>query len=200
MKRRLRSLWPTSRKARFFLVVLIVIAAIVIGFLFLRTKKPQPSFDGGGIALKLRQDQIDKLNQDSDADGLKDWEEILYHADPHNPDTDGDGAPDGEEVKLGRDPTKPNTAKSPKKPNDYFATAEPLTDSVAPALAAPNLTADFTRTFLRGPLAQMLAGDQPNIDTKNVEQYADKLKGGSVLANAPRFTAADIKISPATDD
>jgi len=46
----------------------------------------------------------------------------------------------------------------------------------------------------------MLAGDQPNIDTKGVENYADKLKGGSVLADAPHFTAADIKINPATDD
>ena len=203
MNRRLRSLWPTSRRARFFLVVLVVVAAIISGFFLLRLslnrKKPQPSFDTKNIALKLRQDQIDKLNQDSDADGLKDWEEALYHTDPHNPDTDGDGTPDGEEVKLGRDPTKPNTAKSPKRPNDYFATAEPLTDSAAPAGAAHNLTADFTRTFLRGPLAQIIAGGQPNINTQGVTQYADKLKGKSVLSDAPRFTTKDILVSPMND-
>jgi len=197
----LRLFLPTSHTARFFLVVLVVMLVILIGFFALRAKKPRQQFDTGNIALKLRQDQIDRLNQDSDADGLKDWEEALYHTDPHNPDTDGDGTPDGEEVKLGRDPTKPNTAKSPKKPDDYFATAEPLADNVGTSgVASKNLTADFTRTFLRGPLAQMLAGDQPNIDTKGVENYADKLKGGSVLADAPRFTAADIKINPATDD
>ena len=201
MQRRLWSFWPKSRKARFFLVVLVVAVAIIIGFFVQSAKKPQPpSFDAGGIALKLRQDQIDRLNQDSDHDELKDWEEILYHTDPHNPDTDGDGTPDGEEVKLGRDPAKPNTAKSPKKPDDYFAIATPLTDSAAPAGAAPNLTADFTRTFLRGPLAQMLAGEQPDIDTKNVKRYADKLKGGSVLKDAQRFTATDIHINPATDN
>jgi len=189
---------PSSRTARFFLVVLVVSVGVIIGFFALRAKKPQLPPDAGNIALnlKLRQDQIDKLNQDSDHDGLKDWEEFLYHTDPHNPDTDGDGTPDGEEVKLGRDPTKPNTAKSPKKPNDYFATAEPITDSAAPAGAAPNLTADFTRTFLQGPLAQMLTGAQVNFDTKEIARYADRLNGRSVLADAPHFTLTDIRVSP----
>lgn len=199
----LRRFMPASHKAKIVFAVLAVAAAIlIIGFFALRAKKPEPSFDAGNIALKikLRQDEIDRLNQDSDADGLKDWEEMLYHTDPHNPDTDGDGTLDGEEVKLGRDPTKPNTAKSPKKPDDYFATAEPLADK-NPASLTPdkNLTADFTRTFLRGPLAQILAGDQPDIDTKNVERYADRLKGRSVLGDAPQFTIKDITINPAND-
>ncbi|MFC1731427.1 hypothetical protein ACFL6I_14000 [candidate division KSB1 bacterium] len=34
---------------------------------------------------------------DSDGDGLKDWEEILFGTDPNNPDTDNDGVLDGEE-------------------------------------------------------------------------------------------------------
>lgn len=46
-------------------------------------------------------------NIDSDADGLKDWEEALFKSDPNNKDTDGDGTQDGEEVKLGRNPTVP---------------------------------------------------------------------------------------------
>ncbi len=191
---------PTSRKARFFLVALIVVAAVIIGFWALRAKKPMPSPDAGNIALKLRQDQIEKLNQDSDGDGLKDWEELLYHTDPRNPDTDGDGTLDGEEVRLGRDPTKPNTSKDPKKPSDYFATAEPLTDAKNRSLAPDkNLTADFTRTFLRGPLAQILAGTEPQIDTKGVDRYADQLTKQSVLADAPRFTQKDILIGPGDD-
>ena len=44
--------------------------------------------------------------QDSDNDGLPDWEEALWKTDSHNPDTDSDGTLDGEEVKLGRNPTK----------------------------------------------------------------------------------------------
>jgi len=34
---------------------------------------------------------------DADSDGLNDYEELAYGADPHNPDTDGDGLKDGEE-------------------------------------------------------------------------------------------------------
>jgi hypothetical protein len=36
---------------------------------------------------------------DSDSDGLKDWEEILWGFDINNPDTDGDGILDGKEIK-----------------------------------------------------------------------------------------------------
>lgn len=50
---------------------------------------------------------MDSLNNDSDNDGLKDWEEALWKTNVDNPDTDLDGTPDGEEVRLGRDPLKP---------------------------------------------------------------------------------------------
>ncbi|KKW10982.1 MAG: hypothetical protein UY50_C0023G0028 [Parcubacteria group bacterium GW2011_GWA2_49_9] len=46
------------------------------------------------------------LSRDQDNDGLKDWEEELWHTDVLNPDTDGDTTTDGEEIKLGRNPTK----------------------------------------------------------------------------------------------
>ena len=42
--------------------------------------------------------------QDTDGDGLKDWEEFLYQTDERNPDTDGDGSSDGLEVRRGFDP------------------------------------------------------------------------------------------------
>src|SRR5688572_24074343 len=44
--------------------------------------------------------------QDSDNDGLKDWEEILWQTDSNNKDTDSDGTSDGEEVKANRNPAK----------------------------------------------------------------------------------------------
>ena len=42
--------------------------------------------------------------KDSDNDGLKDWEEILWGTDLNNPDSDGDGMNDNDEILAGRDP------------------------------------------------------------------------------------------------
>ncbi len=51
---------------------------------------------------------------DTDRDGLKDFEETLWKTDPANPDTDGDGSTDGEEVQNDRNPLK-------KGPNDRLS-------------------------------------------------------------------------------
>lgn len=66
------------------------------------------------------------LLQDSDSDGLQNWEEELYKTDPINQDSDGDGISDGEEIKLGRNPalpgpddqlTGPSLEETPKNTN-----------------------------------------------------------------------------------
>jgi hypothetical protein len=54
--------------------------------------------------LTIKQTVPSPAAQDSDGDGLKDWEEILWKTDPKNPDSDNDGTPDGEEVALRRNP------------------------------------------------------------------------------------------------
>jgi len=46
----------------------------------------------------------DFMNEDPDADGLTNQEELRYKTDMNNPDSDGDGYLDGEEVKGGYDP------------------------------------------------------------------------------------------------
>ena len=47
-----------------------------------------------------------EVSRDTDSDGLKDWEEVLWKTAPQNADSDGDGMPDGAEVAAGRDPNK----------------------------------------------------------------------------------------------
>jgi hypothetical protein len=47
------------------------------------------------------------ISEDTDNDGLKDWEEIILKTDPKNEDTDGDGTSDGEETNTGRNPLVP---------------------------------------------------------------------------------------------
>lgn len=53
-------------------------------------------------------------NIDTDADGLKDWEELLWGTDTQNKDSDRDGSIDGDEIKEKRDPAKPG-------PNDFLS-------------------------------------------------------------------------------
>ncbi len=79
--------------------------------------------------------------RDSDNDGLPDWEEVIWHTDPHNPDTDGDSTPDGEEVKQHRDPAKAG-------PDDLLDTATDSSSQKAPSPAKPEtLTEEFNNDF-----------------------------------------------------
>jgi len=65
--------------------------------------------DGDEVLIHL----TDPNNSDTDADGLSDGDEVLIHlTDPNNNDTDADGLSDGEEVENEYDPLDP---KSPKK-------------------------------------------------------------------------------------
>jgi hypothetical protein len=60
--------------------------------------------DGEEISIYL----VDPLKADTDGDGLADGEEVnLWHTNPINPDTDGDTYPDGKEVKNGYNPLGP---------------------------------------------------------------------------------------------
>ncbi|MEK7170194.1 MAG: hypothetical protein AAB767_02815 [Patescibacteria group bacterium] len=60
------------------------------------------------------------LARDQDNDGLKDWEEELWHTDALLQDTDGDKTSDGEEIKTGRNPLAANTAGEGAPPNDVL--------------------------------------------------------------------------------
>lgn len=54
------------------------------------------------------------LDNDSDGDGLTDYQETnIYHTDLNSPDTDGDGYKDGDEVKNGYNPNGPGKLSRP---------------------------------------------------------------------------------------
>lgn len=57
---------------------------------------------------------------DTDEDGLKDWEEVIYGTDPYNPDTDGDEISDGDEIAQGSNPLDPDS----QDPEDLDALRE----------------------------------------------------------------------------
>jgi hypothetical protein len=77
-------------------VALLVAILMVVGAYFL-SPSAEPAIEAANAGVS---DDLTKLlaDKDSDGDGLKDWEETLWHTDPNNPDTDGDGIPDGVSV------------------------------------------------------------------------------------------------------
>jgi len=146
-----------SRKFAVFVLALL----LAVGELFL--------FFGGGAMLGKTANAPKKEivseavrggngQKDSDSDGLKDWEEVLWKTDPRNPDTDGDGTPDGEEVKLGRDPTIP-------APGDKIAEVEYPSGAKSAAAAAAGGggeggSVNLTREIARNISSRIIGGEQ----------------------------------------
>jgi hypothetical protein len=187
VKRSLSFSWLKTRKASLFLVALVLVAAVALAAWWYFYKKSENNPDTKTLAensLKLRRDQIEKLNLDVDQDGLRDWEETIFQTDPNNPDTDGDGTKDGEEINQSRDPLI-------KGPNDKIAPRE-VEKKTASNFA--NVTSDFTQKFLRNPIAQILAGGQATVDPKAIEAYTGRLLSQSVLADGPKIEKGDITI------
>lgn len=80
-------------------IIILGIILIIGGVVFVWKYAKKESLLG--IKFEKRTEESFK---DSDNDGLKDWEEELFHTNPLNPDTDGDGYLDGEEVDSGHNP------------------------------------------------------------------------------------------------
>ncbi len=97
--------------------ILLVLALLVLGGTFWvfrnNSKKNQTNYGASG---QLNNGPVvaEEISKDSDADGLKDWEEALWKTDPNNRDTDNDGTPDGQEIKENRNPLVAGDGKSDK--------------------------------------------------------------------------------------
>ena len=100
---------------------------------------------------------------DTDGDGLRDWEEVLWNTDPQKSDSDGDGTPDGEEVRAERDPTISG-------PSD--GVAEATTEASDDPQTA-------TEEFAKSAFAQYLISTSGSPEDPNA---GDKIIGGVVDA------------------
>ena len=83
-------------------------------------------------------------NLDTDGDGLKDWQEVLFKLDPVNPDTDNDGVLDGNE--------SPGEAGS-------IAVAD---NQANPGSSAENLSQKFAEDVMMGYMALTSSGMDDN--------------------------------------
>lgn len=116
-----------TKRNKVVIPVVLLLGIVVGGAVVLQTKDILAALLDAGR--KVTYDCQSDTNADCDNDGLKNWQEKLYHTDPNNPDTDGDGYLDGEEVASGYDPTV-------KAPNDALSG----TDTGKPRTPPKNLT------------------------------------------------------------
>lgn len=116
---------------------------------------------------------------DSDGDGLKDWEELLWKTDPNNPDTDGDGIPDGEAIK-----------KSAVK--DTTAVSRSLTESSAAALSPSDA---FARDFLTNVVTLKQQGWSDD-EIRKYLSVSMPPPTATTFSQKTKRTGADIVISP----
>ena len=95
-----------NKKILFFLIFILLIFAGWFYFSGYKNKQAQDIAEKEKSPLAVVTDQTNQLDKDSDADGLKDWEELLWKTDPNKADTDSDGTNDNEEITLNRNPLK----------------------------------------------------------------------------------------------
>lgn len=103
---RLRTVLPNKKFVLFGLITLLIAGGI---FIFLKNGTVKTENDKSSGKTLTQKTEIEKtkteeINRDSDNDGLKDWEEVLWKTNPQNPDTDNDGTKDGQEIKENRNP------------------------------------------------------------------------------------------------
>jgi len=141
---------------------------------------------------KLVDSRLDELSGDSDNDGLKDWEELIYKTDPKNPDTDGDGTNDGDEIKQERNPLIIGPKDSLSNP---IADEKALQD----ASTSNTFTKQFGETLLSSDVfVGLMQNGTPSLSQGDTEALANQLAedGKKFLAVNEDELFASIRIAP----
>jgi hypothetical protein len=128
-------------------LVAIIVFVVIVGGALLATKlKSKVGYENEQV---IADTQSEKLYKDSDNDGLRDWEEELWHTNPNNPDTNGDGLTDFQDIRAGINPIGTSTA-------DLLSTTTIATK------VNPSIESDLTETdkFSRELFARYTAAKQ----------------------------------------
>lgn len=125
--------------------------------------------------------------QDSDNDGLADWEEELWGTDPNVADTDGDGTPDGEELDVGRDPTVAG-------PDDAREASGVAANTASSSAASENSPEEFARTFFRDYLSQRFQGRSLTSSQQEAVIQNFTRKALTMGSSTPEYSTEDFSV------
>ncbi len=175
-------------------MIIFATGIVAFGIFFVATKSQKASqktlVKNGVEAISIDQSNIDLVaEQDTDKDGLKDWEEVLWRTDPQKADTDSDGTSDGKEVELERNPTV-------KGPNDKISD-NPFAQNQAGAKNEPLTATDkFARDlFTRYMTAKQANGGVPLTSAEQKDIALDMLDKSDVILAKSEYTRADLIIA-----
>jgi len=176
--------FPTRKIVPVFIACLVVLGGL---FVLLEYKNRGKTISNDDVISVADQKLIDSIaNKDSDNDGLKDWEEVLWQTAPSNPDTDGDGTPDGAEIATNRDPLK-------KGPDDQLnlASASTTPRAARPLTASDQFSRDLFTRYVT--IKQSGSGNPADYDNYSdlVQSYLDK---ETTTMSAKIYGAADFKV------
>jgi len=190
----MKSRFLPSKKLLIAFAAVLFIATGFFLFSKFQDRKTLYSWGSQAVATGEIQSELKQtiIQNDTDGDGLKDWEEILWKTDPRKADTDGDGTNDNEEILANRNPLVAG-------PDDQQTeTLVKNTKSVANAESDnSNLTQTdlVARELFTGYLLlkqnNQLGAEQQNELIQNIVQNT---------LNAPktdvRYTVADLNLAP----
>ena len=173
----------------FLIVFILLIFAGWFYFSDYKNKQTQYIAEQEKSPLAVALDTTNKLDADSDSDGLKDWEELLWKTDPDKADTDGDGTNDNEEITLNRNPLKPSPDDKISDKEDLVAQEKAVSDS-----KQNTLTAAYARKFLTEYMTlKQQKGELSDLDKENlVQSFMDSLEP---MAVNDAYNISNIKIS-----
>lgn len=134
-----------------------------------------------------------KNTQDTDGDGLLDWEEELWQTDPNNKDTDGDGTPDGEEVRKKRNPLVAG-------PADFIVSGSTADFLLAQRESGPqpgNLSDQVSQGLFTTYVAGQEGESSGEEQAQQIVDIAEQALAGVTFQDF--YTPTDFQTTPATD-
>mgnify|MGYP001614183666 FL=1 len=177
------------KKILFLIVLILLIFAGWFYFSDYKNKQIQYIADKEKSPLAVVMESTNKLDADTDGDGLKDWEELLWKTDSGKADTDGDGTPDGEEINLDRNPLKAGPDDKSSDKEDLVAQEKAVSDS-----KQNTMTAAYAKQFLTEYL--VLKKQKGELTEEDKQNLVDKVMNNvKPLAITDKYTISDIKIS-----
>jgi hypothetical protein len=130
---------------------------------------------------------------DTDRDGLRDWEELLWAVDENNADTDSDGTNDGDEIKAGRDPKIAGPDDSLEKTRGISA-ASISSFSSNVASDADNISVAVSKDLFAKFMALQSSGGELTEENQAqlVASVISEIDPGSI---PPRYTIQDVHVT-----